>query len=110
MLLLQRLCERGILTEINRRVIEEIIAVNPNKPIHDIILEKGFAKEETVLQAIAEEFGLELVDLSQRHIEPEILAVMPTKLVHRKNLFPIDRHNGTLVVATGDPFDVYALD
>jgi type II secretion system protein E len=110
MLLLQRLCDRGILTEVHRRVIEDIIAVNPGKPVHDIILERGFAKEETVLQAIAEEFGLELVDLSQRHIEPEILAVMPTKLVHRKNLFPIDRHNGTLVVATGDPFDVYALD
>ena len=23
---------------------------------------------------------------------------------------PLSRHNGTLVVATGDPFDVYALD
>ena len=35
---------------------------------------------------------------------------MPQKLVHRKNLMPIARNNGTLVVATGDPFDAYALD
>ena len=35
---------------------------------------------------------------------------MPLKLVHRKNLMPLSRNNGTLVVATGDPFDVYALD
>src|SRR5262249_10156354 len=26
------------------------------------------------------------------------------------NLMPIERNNGTLVVATGDPFDVYSLD
>src|SRR6476469_3092679 len=35
---------------------------------------------------------------------------MPTKLVHRRNLMPLSRNNGTLVVATGDPFDVYAID
>ena len=35
---------------------------------------------------------------------------MPAKLVHRKSLMPVSRNNGTLVVATGDPFDVYALD
>ena len=35
---------------------------------------------------------------------------MPLKLVHRRNLMPLSRNNGTLVVATGDPFDVYALD
>ena len=35
---------------------------------------------------------------------------MPHKLVHRKNLMPMSRHNGTLIVATGDPFDAYAID
>ena len=31
-------------------------------------------------------------------------------MVHRKNLMPVSRHNGTLIVATADPFDAYALD
>jgi type II secretion system protein E len=39
-----------------------------------------------------------------------VLEEMPQRLVHRKNLMPISRNNGTLVVATGDPFDPYALD
>ena len=30
---------------------------------------------------------------------------MPSKLVHRKNLMPLSRENGTLIVATGDPYD-----
>ena len=43
-------------------------------------------------------------------VEPDTLQAMPLKLVHRRNLMPLSRNNGTLVVATGDPFDVYALD
>jgi type II secretion system protein E len=35
---------------------------------------------------------------------------MPLKLVHRRTLMPLRREGGVLVVATGDPFDVYALD
>src|SRR4029078_3724691 len=63
-----------------------------------------------VLQTLAEEFGLEFVDLSHARIEPDTLAVMPARLVHRKGLLPVSRNNGTLVVATSNPYDVYALD
>jgi general secretion pathway protein E/type IV pilus assembly protein PilB len=73
-------------------------------------MDKGFLKEEVLLPVLAEEFGLELVDLSHAKIDISVLEAMPQKLVHRKNLMPVSRHNGTLVVATGDPFDVYALD
>ena len=59
---------------------------------------------------LAEEFGLELVDLSHATITPDVLAAMPLRLVHRKNLMPVARNNGTLIVATGDPFDAYAID
>jgi len=53
---------------------------------------------------------MDLVDLTKIKIEDETLQAMPSRLVHRRSLFPVSRNNGTLVVATGDPFDVYALD
>src|SRR5262249_60111929 len=52
----------------------------------------------------------ELVDLTQVSVEPDTLQAMPLKLVHRRSLMPLSRENGTLVVATGDPYDVYSLD
>ncbi|MCE9530171.1 MAG: Flp pilus assembly complex ATPase component TadA [Planctomycetes bacterium] len=110
MFLLQRLQDLGHLTDIDRRRAEEAIAAAPDRPAHETLLERGFANEDSILKALAEEFGLELVDLSQAKANAETLAVMPSKLVHRKNLWPISRENGTLVVATGDPYDVYALD
>jgi len=90
--------------------LAEAHAANPDKPLHELLIEKGFAKEEHVLAALSEEFGLEVVDLTQTHVAEETLRAMPLKLVHRRNLMPIARDNGTLVVATGDPYDIYALD
>jgi type II secretion system protein E len=110
MFLLQRLKEKGQLSDADARRAAEAQAAEPNRPIHEILLEKGIGNELQVLAALAEEFGLEFVDLSHAHIEADTLAVMPAKLVHRKGLLPVSRDNGMLVVATSNPYDVYALD
>jgi len=110
MFLLQQLYKKGHLSEADLRRAEEAVGAAPDRPAHEVLIEKGIGKEDAILRTLAEEFGLELVDLSQAIISPETLAVMPSKLVHRRNLFPISRENGTLIVATSDPYDVYALD
>src|SRR5437763_1235573 len=110
MQLLQTLAARGLLSDSDRARAAEAIKAAPEFPPHQILVDKGFIKEDTLLPVLAEEFGLELIDLSHAVIAPDVLTAMPQKLVHRKNLMPVARHNGTLVVATGDPFDAYALD
>src|SRR5262245_7052475 len=110
MQLLQRLVDRGVLSEADAARASEAQAAAPNKPLHQLLVEKGFAREEHVLPALAEELGMDVVDLANRTVDPETLKAMPLKLVHRRTLMPLSRENGTLVVATGDPFDVYALD
>ncbi|MFO0929196.1 MAG: GspE/PulE family protein, partial [Gemmataceae bacterium] len=110
MQLAQRLVRRGVLKPEDLPRIAEAQGQAPGRPLHELLIERSFAREEDVLAALAEEFGLELVDLSEVRVEPEVLQAMPLKLVHRRALMPLRRDNGTLVVATGDPFDVYALD
>jgi len=110
MQLVQRLIRRGVIPAADLARISEAHFAAPAKPLHELLIERGFAKEDDVLIALAEEFGMELVDLTQVTVEPETLQAMPLKLVHRRSLMPLSRNNGTLVVATGDPYDVYALD
>src|SRR5262249_45865275 len=90
--------------------LTEVQAANPDKPIHEIIIEKGFVKEDHVLEALAEEFGLDVVDLTQTKVADETLQSMPLKLVHRHNLMPISRNNATLIAATGNPYNISARD
>src|SRR5262245_37319422 len=110
MQLAQRLIQKNLLTEADLPRLNEVRTANPSRPVHELLVEFGFVKEEHVLAALAEEFGMEVVDVTKVTIDPETLKAMPTKLVHRHTLFPLSRQNGTLVVATGDPFGVYALD
>ena len=110
MQLLKRLVQRGILQADSVPRIVELHNATPNKPLHELLIEQGFGKEDDVLSVLAEEFGMELVDLTQVTVDPETLKEMPLKLVHRRSLMPLSRVNGTLTVATGNPFDVNALD
>jgi type II secretion system protein E len=110
MQLLQKLIRRGVIRLEDLEQITELHKANSSRPLHTMLIERGFAKEEEILPALAGEFGLEFVDLSQATVQPETLRAMPLKLVHRHTLMPLSRENGTLVVATGDPFDVYSLD
>src|SRR5947209_6598651 len=108
--LLQILVKKGILAEKDIAAVKDAQKAAPTKAVHTLLIEGGFLKEEDVLPVLAEQFGMDLVDLTNIKIEPEILRAMPSKLVHRRSLMPLSRQNGTLVVATGDPFDVNSLD
>ncbi|HUS90446.1 MAG TPA: ATPase, T2SS/T4P/T4SS family [Phycisphaerae bacterium] len=70
----------------------------------------GCIKEEDLLRVMSEQLGVPLVDLSQVEIDLETLKSLPPKLVHRKGIIPLKRNNGKLIVATSDPFDLYAFD
>jgi len=110
MQLVDLLIKKGYLKDEDRAAIVEVQISAPNKPIHELLMDRGFAREEHVLNTLAEAFGMDLVDLTKVNIEAETLKAMPMKLVHRKALMPLSRNNGTLTVATGDPYDVYSLD
>jgi type II secretion system protein E len=78
----------------------------------DSVIEMGLVGEEEALRAIGDAVGLDFVDLTS--IEEDglgsILRDFPQKLIYRQSLFPISRNNGTIVVATSDPFDLYPID
>ncbi len=106
----QRLREKGLIREADLKELEQARAAAPGKPLHELIVERGLAKEEEVLALLAEELGMDVVDLTDVKVDAEVLKAMPTRLVHRRTLMPLRRENGALVVATGDPLDVYSLD
>jgi general secretion pathway protein E/type IV pilus assembly protein PilB len=70
----------------------------------------GLVSEEAALRALGDEVGIPFVDLEQQKIDLSLLRGFPLKLIHRHALFPLERQNGTLRVATSDPFDLYPLD
>ena len=70
----------------------------------------GLITEEAALRAIAEGLGLEFLDLAMADCDLALLDNFPVRFIHRESLFPVRRTNGSLIVATSDPFDLYPLD
>jgi len=70
----------------------------------------GAISEEQLLAVVSEQLAIEMVDLTAVQIDVETLRSLPAKLVYRKHLVPLRRSDGRLVVATSDPFDLYAFD
>ena len=70
----------------------------------------GLVKEDDVLRAFAEELGMDFVEVKQEQIDHKLLMQFPTTAVFRHSLLPLSRRNGSVVVATSDPFNLEALE
>jgi len=85
-------------------------ARKPSERIEHCLVRLGFIHERDYLEIYGEQLSIPVVDLSAMTIDPELLRQAPSKVVHRDRVIPIDRHNGTIRVATNNPFNLYAFD
>ncbi len=76
----------------------------------DHLASSGHVSREEALQAIAEDIGVEYCDLRETSLDLSLLDTFPQKIIYRQILFPVKRENGSITVATADPFDFYPLD
>ena len=97
---------RGLLTEDQLQQSRNGDAGN----VVQAAIESGFVQERDALQALAEEVGLDYVDLREAEIDLQALQGFPQKLIYRQSLFPVRFQDDSIVVATSDPLDLYPLD
>ncbi|HEV8564926.1 MAG TPA: EAL domain-containing protein [Actinomycetota bacterium] len=70
----------------------------------------GLIEEAELVRALAEQLGLEYVDLSEVRPDPTATAMLSRTLAERYRAIPIAARGGALLVAMSDPTNVYALD
>jgi type II secretory ATPase GspE/PulE/Tfp pilus assembly ATPase PilB-like protein len=77
--------------------------------IGEACLRLGFIKERQFAEAIAEQYGLEVIELTNADLDKEILNLIPADLLHRSKVVPVTQ-NGTTILATADPTDILVID
>jgi len=78
--------------------------------LDQVAVDLGFVTEEQSLRAVGEELGLDYIELSDAEIDLGLLKDFPQNFIHRQAMFPIRQQNGSLMVATSDPFNLYPID
>jgi general secretion pathway protein E/type IV pilus assembly protein PilB len=95
---------------ISRDQLDAVLPGINGQRLDRALVEKGVAAEEDVLKAFAAELGMSFVDVKQADIDKDLLLQFPTTAVFRHALLPLQRRNGSVVVATSDPFNLEALE
>ena len=76
-----------------------------------IVIEMGFVTESGLVAILAEQLGLEFIDLTEATIDASAVATIPERTARQHNCIPISfEEDGRLVLAMADPANVIAID
>lgn len=103
------LVERGIL---NQQQLEKALAFQKDHGglIGEILVDQGYVKEEDIAQALTAQYGFPYLPLSNYDINPEIISVIPARVVRQYLLVPIDRIGNNLTLAMSNPLNIQAIE
>lgn len=74
-------------------------------------LEKlGYISEIDIAKAIAENYKIPFVNLSEHQLDPEVLKLVPKSVARKYRVIPISKKKEVLTIATADAQDVMAID
>ncbi|RII27042.1 MAG: pilus assembly protein PilB [Geobacter sp.] len=103
------LVERGDLTS-DQQMYAADRQKNSGARFGEICIQDGLATDEAVARALAEQFGMEYVDLEGVKIDDTLLNSITPDSIYRYKFVPIELQDNALVVAISDPTDVVTLD
>lgn len=112
---LQLLIDKGI---VESSTIEdarsEVSEADGDGNVDTAILEKLVAEHKLepmkIAEVLAEEFNMDVVDLSDVRISSEALDAVPYELANRYNIIPLEADGAEVEIATADPLDMDAVD
>ena len=105
----QILIEQGLISE---QQLQEALETQERVPksLGRILIDLNLIREVDLVRALAEQIGMEFVDLGEFPVDPSATALIPETVARRYRALPIADREGTLLVAMSDPANVYALD
>ena len=101
------LLQRGL---IDQQQMELARSRANGKRVDQILVEMGIVKEEDALRVLADELGMQFIELKHFEVDAELISRFPTTAIFRHAVLPLEQANGRVKVATSDPFDLEALD
>lgn len=83
------------------------------KKLGEILIDQGLITEETIAQVLSAQLGYPVVDLQGVDISPDIKELIPSSVLKKNRIFPIEyaeNNMNILRVVMADPQDMNAMD
>ncbi len=106
----QILVDLGFITDEQLELIVEEQQHRPGELIGKVAESMGLVTEEQLAQALAEQMGMQVINLGDTTVPPEVLAYVTEPMAVLYRIIPVSYKDGTLVVAMCDPQKLSILD
>ena len=104
------LIEQGSATQ-DQIVAAVLESKDYGKRVGEVLVEQGVCTEEQIARALADQFGVEFVDLMKPEAATKIdRSLLKTDLQKKYTMVPMRKERNTLLLLVHDPSDVDALD
>jgi type IV pilus assembly protein PilB len=97
---------------VNEGQIQEALSIQRKEGgvLGEILVKLGYVAREEILLALAAQMGMEVVDLGDMEIPPDVIDKVPTIMAKSYNVIPIKFENNVLTIAMANPHDVNIRD
>ncbi len=103
------LIERGLIT--NEHLDDALKKQKVSgEPLGELLVKSKYVAEQDLLKILAEQLGLDFVDISEYKIDLSAVAMVSQSVAKKNMVLPIGFDDGKLVVATADPTNVFVFD
>ncbi len=106
------LVDAGVITQEDLQRGLELQKTSGRK-LGETLVEEGIVNDEVLARLLAEQLGMEMIDIQSISIPEEVLNLVPQHMLRSKKMIPyaIDPNNmNVLLVAMADPMDFSAMD
>ncbi|MGI6401033.1 MAG: GspE/PulE family protein [Thermoguttaceae bacterium] len=106
----QILVDLGYIDEEQLDLLREEQAQRPNELLGQIAISMNLITDDQLAQALAEQFGLQVVAVSDLTIPPEVLQHLTEPMANLYRVIPLSFRNDVLTIATDAPQNISILD
>lgn len=77
---------------------------------HEALLSLNYVTEEDILFAIGSQTGMDVIDLDNEEILPEVVDQVPKNIAFGHRVMPVAEEDGVVIIALSDPMNAAVLD
>jgi len=70
----------------------------------------GYLQESDLNDFVAKQYGVPTIDLAEFEIDPAVIKLIPEDVATKHQVLPVNRAGSTLIIATADPSNIFAID
>jgi type IV pilus assembly protein PilB len=74
------------------------------------ITKLGYLEESELTDFVAQQYGVPSIDLGDFEIDADVIRLIPEEVALKHTVIPVNRAGSTLVLATADPSNIFAID